>query len=84
MAKIPYYNCYWCRCAYCVKKLSVECFNNCLRCERLKKTFPNRHCDKFVEYTEQTAKLWDEVQKCKNCKFKKFYKLIKSKLEKLS
>jgi hypothetical protein len=39
---------------------------------------PIQRCDDFIEKTNKVKKLYKELQKCDNCKYKKFYKNLKS------
>lgn len=81
MWKIPLYNCYWCKCAYCIN-VSQECRNYCYKCQTLDKfKMPIQNCDNFLEKSNKLKKLYKELQKCDNCKYKKFWKSVKSKLK---
>lgn len=84
MSKIPLYNCYWCKCAWCVK--SWRCTKkNCYWCQvRDKKgRLPElkTYCNEFVQEDDYTYKLVREIQRCDNCKYKKLFIDLLDKLE---
>jgi hypothetical protein len=80
MREIALFNCYWCKCAYCIYKLETECFNRCLRCAERKDFKMPYRCDRFVEDTAENRKLVKEVQKCIKCRYKRFYHKVKKEL----
>lgn len=81
MWKIPLYRCYWCQCAYCINR-GFECMNYCFKCQQMDKfKMPISECNNFLEKTNKLKKLYKELQKCDSCKYKKFYKSVKSKLK---
>lgn len=85
MPNIPLYNCYWCKCAWCLRKSETECFEKCCRCHSKDKfKMPVMDCDRFLEKTTDNKKLYAELQKCSKCKYKKLFKIVKRDLEDLS
>ena len=82
--KIPLYNCYWCKCAWCVLKNKCD-IRDCIRCKQIDKKgilpYLKENCDKYLPETIENKKLIDEVQKCRRCKYKRMIKYIKGYLE---
>lgn len=81
--QIPLYNCYWCKCAWCVKRTSKECMDRCIRCILNDDFKLPMDCENFIEKTPETQSLWNEIQVCRHCKYKRFYKLVKAKTKDL-
>lgn len=79
--KIPLYNCYWCACSYCIYKLEIECFDRCLLCIQNNKTKISECCEKFIENTKRIRDLYNEVQKCSKCKYRRNTLKIKKILD---
>jgi len=85
MYKIPLYNCYWCRCAYCIHNSS--CRRECDYCRRYGKFLIRQHCDKFIEddkdnkILDEIRSLKEQVQSCDTCIYKKFHRKLKDMLE---
>ena len=73
--KIPLYNCYWCKCAYCINH-TLECFQGCIFCKQQQKFYLKENCNKFLEDTVEVRSLKKEVQKCDNCNYKVLYKKL--------
>lgn len=84
-SKIPLGNCYWCKCAWCVYGWTCEdkdCFA-CMRKYNLGKVpYIRENCEKWLPRTIENSKLVDEVQKCRNCKYKKAVKAMLGKFNK--
>lgn len=64
MSKIPLYNCYWCACAYCVRRFEEDCFSRCIECYKSKKVKISDYCDRFLEDTKRNEKIYAEISKC--------------------
>lgn len=76
--KIPLYNCYWCRCGWCLFR--IECLDRCIQCMTAKKWTMPKECDKFVVDSKLNQLLYTKIQKCDRCRYKLFYESVKSNL----
>lgn len=79
MAKIPLYNCYWCRCSYCLFRFDCR-IKDCMLCQRRDKFKMPGYCEQFIEDFTSNKRLYKEIQKCQACRFKKFYLKIKKEM----
>lgn len=83
MSKIPLYNCYWCRCAYCA---NTDCdrLEQCVRCQANQKLFIHEYCDRFTE-KEGIVRIVSEPSKidCGSCEYKTLIESLKSILGKI-
>jgi len=85
--KIPLYNCYWCKCAWCAYAVKCE-ERECYKCRMLDKKgkvpYVRENCDKFVPDEKDYRWLVDNVQKCDGCKYKRVLNSLLEQLGKTS
>jgi|GEM_PF-1883341 len=84
MYNIPLYNCYWCKCAWCV--FGGYCKDQkCYLCRQIDKKgkvpYIKENCKNFIPDTYDNRKLLNMVQQCDSCKYKRFYYDIKRSVE---
>lgn len=79
--KIPLYNCYWCRCAYCANEDCKDRFSYCLSCKASGNFKIREFCDKFAEKESRPRIVFKESEKeCEECIYKKQYEALKKML----
>lgn len=73
---IPLYNCYWCKCAYCLNYSYCE-VKRCYECKMIHKKnklpYLKKECNNFIDrYEERSIR----KGKCKDCEYKKKFSEI--------
>jgi hypothetical protein len=79
--KIPLYNCYWCRCGWCI--LRNECIDHCIKCLQQKKFKMSLYCENFIEDSESNRRIQARNHECDICKYKKTLEELQEDLQKL-
>jgi len=87
MTKIPLYNCYWCKCAWCALA-SICKETKCYKCRNIdnkgKIPYIKESCDKFIPEMKDFTWLVKEIQKCDRCKYKRLIDQLLEQLGKTS
>ena len=81
MNKIPLYNCYWCRCGWCL--LRNECIDHCVICIQRKRFKMPLYCERFIEDTNSNRRIKQKNDSCDRCKYKKALNKLQKDLENL-
>ncbi len=81
--KIPLYNCYWCRCGYCLNH--TECLDHCIKCINIRNNYNRyyipQYCENFIENHISNRRIKDRLFECETCYYKKELEKIKKSLE---
>lgn len=81
MKKIPLYNCYWCKCAYCYYRTKQECIDKCLICAKADKFRLPKDCNKFLEDTSALRLRLKSKTRCEGCVYMELLKSLKKQIE---
>jgi hypothetical protein len=73
--KIPLYNCYWCKCAYCLN-YPVCNIKQCHLCEERDRIgripYIRKECTMFIEKEHG-----ERIADCRNCPYVEFYNKVR-------
>jgi hypothetical protein len=79
--KIPLYNCYWCRCGWCLNR--AECLDHCIRCIMQKKFRMPEYCENFIEDSRTNRRIKARNMECEYCQYKIMLQELKDKIKNL-